>query len=220
MTFACHGVACLLFPIATSIGFEVYTALFSEPFARSVAIGLAVQLIFVVFILSNGLIALISSLRVKVSLACAPLTAVLICLLPEHPLREMNTRNTSVTLLLPTALVLVFFGAAYVAINRDAQISIRSPSGRFILQSVPLAPWSDLAYLRITDTQNPQSVFRTPLYDKQYTDMRPHEDEWTVGTYWIDFDKQERTFEIGVPEWRDSWLNGFISNTPYWINEN
>lgn len=89
MTFACHGVACLLFPIATSIGFEVYTDLFSEPFARSVAIGLAVQFIFVVFVLTNGLIALTSSLKVKVALACALLTAVLLYLFPEHPLRGL-----------------------------------------------------------------------------------------------------------------------------------
>lgn len=89
MTFACHGVACLLFPIATSIGFEVYTDLFSELFARSVAIGLAVQLIFVVFVLTNGLIALTSSLKVKVALACALITVGLIYLLPEHPLRGL-----------------------------------------------------------------------------------------------------------------------------------
>lgn len=132
----------------------------------------------------------------------------------------MSIRKASATLLLPAALMLVFFGAVHTILNRDAEVSIHSPSGRFILQSVPLASWSDLAYLRVTDTQAPQGVFRTPLYSKQYTDMRPHEDEKTVGTYWIDFDKQEQTFEIGIPEWRDSWLNIFISNTPYRISEN
>lgn len=89
IAFGCHGMACLLFPIVTSIGFQVYTALFGEPFARSVAIGLAVQLIFVVFVLTNGLIALTSSLKVKVALACALFTVVLIYLLPEHPLRGL-----------------------------------------------------------------------------------------------------------------------------------
>lgn len=132
----------------------------------------------------------------------------------------MSPRKAFVALLLPTALMLVLFGAVYTTLNRDAEVSIHSPSGRFILQSVPLASWSDLAYLRITDTQAPQGVFRTPLYSKQYTDMRPHEDSRVVGTYWIDFDKHEQTFEIGIPVWQDSWLNIFISNTPYRVSEN
>ena len=127
----------------------------------------------------------------------------------------------SATLILIVVLLAVAFLRLEPAdLHREAQVSIPSPSNRFILQSVPLASWSDLAYLRVTDTQAPQGVFRTPLYSKQYTDMRPHEDEKTVGTYWIDFDKQEQTFEIGIPEWRDSWLNIFISNTPYRISEN
>lgn len=127
----------------------------------------------------------------------------------------------SATLMLIAVLLAVAFLRLEPAdFHREAQVSIPSPSNRFILQSVPLASWSDLAYLRVTDTQPPQDVFRTPLYNKQYTDMRPHEDEKTVGTYWIDFNKHEQTFEIGIPEWQDSWLNMFISNTPYRISEN
>lgn len=130
----------------------------------------------------------------------------------------MNTWKTSVVLLALTAFVL--FGAVHTAINRDAQVSIQSPSGRFILENVSLSPWSDLAYIRVIDTQAPASSFRSPLYDKHYTDMRSHEDDGTVGIVWFDFDKQQRTFEIGVPEWQDSWLNLFISNTPYRVIEN
>ncbi|WJN59630.1 hypothetical protein OH686_12835 [Pseudomonas sp. SO81] len=88
------------------------------------------------------------------------------------------------------------------------------------MQNVLLAPWSDLAYIRVIDTQAPASTFRTPLYDKHYTDMRSHEDDRAVGVVWFDFDKQQQTFEIGVPEWQSSWLNLFISNTPYRIIEN
>ncbi|MCC6075343.1 hypothetical protein ACFPTX_01830 [Pseudomonas sp. GCM10022188] len=117
-------------------------------------------------------------------------------------------------------LLAAYFGVIQGALHRQAQVSIPSPSNRFILEKVSLAPWSDLAYMRIIDTLTPASEFRTPLYDQQYTDMRPHEDGKVVGTYWIDFDKQEQTFEIGIPEWRDSWLNIFISNTPYRISEN
>ncbi|AGI22657.1 hypothetical protein H681_03875 [Pseudomonas sp. ATCC 13867] len=88
------------------------------------------------------------------------------------------------------------------------------------MQKVSLGPLSNLVYLRIRDSQAPHTVFRTPLFEDRYTDMRPHEDDTTVGTYWIDFDKQKRSFEIGVPEWRENWLNTFISNAPYSINEN
>ncbi|MBC9248661.1 hypothetical protein A9179_00085 [Pseudomonas alcaligenes] len=126
-------------------------------------------------------------------------------------------RTIAVALLL-TALVL--FGVIHTAATQEAQYSYPSPSGRFILQNVLLPPWSDLAYVRFIDTQAPDSTFRTPLYDKHYTDMRSHEDDKTVGIIWFDFDKQQQTFEIGVPEWQDSWLNLFISNTPYHIIEN
>lgn len=85
----CHGVACLLFPVATSLGFHFYTALFGAPFARGAALGLAVQLIFIVFILTNILIALISSMKAKAVLACMLAAAVLIYLIPEHPLRGL-----------------------------------------------------------------------------------------------------------------------------------
>lgn len=137
----------------------------------------------------------------------------------------MNIRKVSVTLLLPISLLLLLFlGAVHIAITQNAQYSYPSPSGKFILQNVLLAPWlgpwCDLAYIRVIDTQAPESTFRTPLYDKHYTDMRSHEDDRTVGIIWFDFDKQQQTFEIGVPEWQDSWLNLFISNTPYRIIEN
>lgn len=130
----------------------------------------------------------------------------------------MSIWKTFVALLVPTALLL--FGAVHTAINHDAQVSIQSPSGRFILENVSLAPWSNLAYIRVIDTQAPASTFRTPLYDGHYTDMRSHEDDRTVGIVWFDFDKEQQSFEIGVPEWQDSWLNLFISNTPYRVIEN
>ena len=53
IALTCHAVACLLFPLATTIGFQVYTDLFGAPFARGAAIGLAAQLIFIVFILGG-----------------------------------------------------------------------------------------------------------------------------------------------------------------------
>jgi hypothetical protein len=136
----------------------------------------------------------------------------------------MNTRKVSMILLLPISLLLLLFGAVHIATTQEAQYSYPSPSGRFIFQNVLLAPWlgpwCDLAYIRVIDTQAPGSTFRTPLYDRHYTDMRSHEDDKTVGIIWFNFDKQQQSFTIGVPDWQESWLNIFISNTPYQILEN
>lgn len=89
MAFVCHVVACLLFPIVTSLGFQAYTALFGSPRSRGVAIGLAIQLIFAAFVLVNGLIALITNVRAKIALTGVLVLASLAYLLPQHPLRAL-----------------------------------------------------------------------------------------------------------------------------------
>lgn len=89
IALACHAVACLLFPIVTSLGFQVYTTLFGSPLSRGVAIGLAVQLIFAAFVLVNGLIALITNVRAKIALTGVLVLASLAYLLPQHPLRAL-----------------------------------------------------------------------------------------------------------------------------------
>jgi predicted membrane-bound dolichyl-phosphate-mannose-protein mannosyltransferase len=86
---ACHTLACLLFPLATSLGFQVYTTLFGPPLSRGVAIGLAVQLIFAAFVLANALIALTTSMKVKIALTSALVIANLTYLLPQHPIRAL-----------------------------------------------------------------------------------------------------------------------------------
>lgn len=86
---ACHTLACLLFPLAASLGFQVYTTLFGPPLSRGVAIGLAVQLIFAAFVLANALIALTTSMKVKIVLTSALVIANLTYLLPQHPLRAL-----------------------------------------------------------------------------------------------------------------------------------
>lgn len=93
-----------------------------------------------------------------------------------------------------------------------------SPSGRFVMENVRVGKifmMSGMAYLRIIDKQEPGAVYRSPLYDTQSLDMRAFEDEREVGIYWISFNYHEKIFSISMPEWRESWLNVFISNTPY-----
>ena len=84
-----HVVACLLFLLATSLGFQVYAALFGSPLSRGVAIGLAVQLIFAAFVLVNALIAITTSMKIKIALTSALVIANLTYLLPQHPLRAL-----------------------------------------------------------------------------------------------------------------------------------
>tara|TARA_R110000868_G_C10942998_1_gene767217 strand:+ start:3158 stop:3424 length:267 start_codon:yes stop_codon:yes gene_type:complete len=54
-----------------------------------VAIGLAVQLIFAAFVLANALIAMTTSMKVKIVLTSALVIANLIYLLPQHPLHAL-----------------------------------------------------------------------------------------------------------------------------------
>jgi len=108
-------------------------------------------------------------------------------------------------------------------LDYPSDVSVESPSGRYVMQNVPVEKifmLGGMAYLRVTDRQNPQKVYRTPLYDMQSLDMRPFENEKRVGISWIDFDQQAKTFTISMPQWKESWLNVFISNTPYTNLEN
>lgn len=77
-----------------------------------------------------------------------------------------------------------------------------------------------MAYLRVIDSKEPGKVYRTPLYDTQSLDMRTFEDDAEVGITWISFEKKDKAFVISMPQWEESWLNIFISNTPYEILEN
>lgn len=104
-------------------------------------------------------------------------------------------------------------------INAPAATSKVSLRGDYLIESVPvggmLAPLGGLAYLRIIDRQNPDQVFRSPLYLRQSVDIRVTEDERSLGVTWIEFDKHRRWFTLRIPQWRPDWRNTFISNTPY-----
>lgn len=86
---ACHALACLLFPIATTLGFQTYTSILGTPQARGVAIGLAIQLIFAAFVMANALIAITTNLKAKIVLVSVLVLANLLYLLPQHPLRAL-----------------------------------------------------------------------------------------------------------------------------------
>ncbi|WP_313239175.1 hypothetical protein [Stutzerimonas kunmingensis] len=88
-TLACHIVVCLLFPLAVTLGFKAYVAIWGAPASRGVALGLAVQLIFAALVLANVVIALVENIRAKVFITAVLVVANLAYLLPQHPLRAL-----------------------------------------------------------------------------------------------------------------------------------
>ncbi|MHC8329762.1 hypothetical protein [Pseudomonas sp. LB1P83] len=121
------------------------------------------------------------------------------------------------------ALSVLLFSVVNTMKNYPASSTVVSPSGRYILENVRVGrilTLGGMAYLRVIDRQNPQEVYRTPLYDTQSLDMRVTEDDETVGIAWIYFNRDNKTFDIAMPQWESHWLNMFISNTPYVHIEN
>ncbi|WP_347928368.1 hypothetical protein [Pseudomonas helvetica] len=108
-------------------------------------------------------------------------------------------------------------------LTRVPDVSKLSPSGRYLIASVPasslLTP-RDAVYLRFTDRDHPDQVYRTPLFSDVSLDMGAFEDAQTVGVVFIDFDKQGKKFTLGLSNPREHWLDFFISNTPYEIEAN
>lgn len=104
-SFCCHLIACLIYPILSDIGLQLYTALFGPPFARNVGIGLASQLVFFSFIFTNFIIVFISNIKLKIVVSLIQIACVLLYLLPQHPLRAVFFASISfgLTLLAITA---------------------------------------------------------------------------------------------------------------------
>ncbi|MDI3353513.1 hypothetical protein MO767_03835 [Pseudomonas sp. UYIF39] len=108
-------------------------------------------------------------------------------------------------------------------VGRASDVSKKSPSGQYLIESVPasslLTP-RDSVYLRFTDLNNPDQVYRTPLFSELELDMSADEDEKTVGVVFITLDKSSKKFKLELSSPRTSLLNIFISNTPYKVLEN
>ncbi|WP_139834941.1 hypothetical protein [Pseudomonas sp. B35(2017)] len=140
--------------------------------------------------------------------------------------QNLQFMKSKYLLLAGAVLVVLSFWTWYCVnamIGFPAGITQISPSGRYILENVRVGkifPFGGMAYLRVIDRENPQVVYRTPLYDTQSLDMNTNETESTVGIVWIYFDRNKKSFEIAMPEWEESWMNMFISNTPYTHLEN
>lgn len=117
-----------------------------------------------------------------------------------------------------------FAWAVQAALNAPSDVSFSSPSGQYVIESVPLSgllsPSGGMAYLRIINKEHPGRPYRTPLYSIQSLDMRSFENTDTVGVRWVLLDKREPRYRISIPQWRPHWLDQFISNTPYEVEPN
>jgi hypothetical protein len=126
-------------------------------------------------------------------------------------------------LIVCVVFISVLFFVVKAMLGYPASSMIVSPSGRYIIENVRvgrIVTLGGMAYLRVTDREHPQKVYRTPLYSTQSLDMRPVENDKMVGISWMYFNKNEQTFDIAMPQWEWHWLNLFISNTPYVHQEN
>ena len=84
-----HALSCLLFIVLSWLGFYLYTQLFGSLGSRGVAGGLALLLVFYVYVGTNLLLALLPPGWWKPVLCGLLGAAVLAYLLPQHPLRAI-----------------------------------------------------------------------------------------------------------------------------------
>lgn len=136
--------------------------------------------------------------------------------------RSLAGRTCALLFLCALVVLVCLFSASLSGIFKSKASSfVMSESGHYLIENVPvrgvLVAFDDLAYLRITDKRDSNSVFRSPLYSRSAVDMSSHEDDVVVGIVWIDFYKRYQHFGIRLPDWKEHWLNSFISNTPYEI---
>lgn len=131
------------------------------------------------------------------------------------------SKKIALSLCFLVAAISVFAASLNSLFERQSSSFVVSESGGYLIESVPvkglLVPFDDLAYLRVTDKRDSNTVFRSPLYSRSTVDMSSHEDDVIVGIVWIDFYKRDQHFGIRVPDWKTHWLNSFISNTSYEI---
>jgi hypothetical protein len=128
--------------------------------------------------------------------------------------------SVSLSLLLAFAALIYCVNAM---IKFPASTTKPSPSGRYIIENVRVGRifmLGGMAYLRVIDSKEPSKIYRSPLYDTQSLDMRTFEDDAEVGITWIDFNKENKVFTVSMPQWEESWLNVFISNTSYEVIPN
>jgi hypothetical protein len=110
-------------------------------------------------------------------------------------------------------------GLLRVNIGRGAGAELVSQSGRYKIESVNvLFPYvyDNYVYFRVIDLDNPSQIYRSPIV-RDGVDFHSFENSREVGVVWLGFNKRTHEFHVSFPGWHESWINLFISNTPYTV---
>jgi hypothetical protein len=107
-------------------------------------------------------------------------------------------------------------------IDREASDSFLSRSGKYRIECVDvLFPYvyNRYVYFRFTEVASPARVYRSPVV-RYNIDLSSFENSKQVGVVWLEFEKETHRFTLSYPQWHESWINVFISNTPYTVQPN
>lgn len=83
-----HGLAVALFYLAHLFGVPIYRQLFGS-ISRGIALGLGSYYLFILFILVNGVAALVPNLKLKLGLVLLPVLASAWMFFPNNPIRGL-----------------------------------------------------------------------------------------------------------------------------------
>jgi hypothetical protein len=85
----CHLAACLVFVVANDIGLSLYQNFLAETGSRGIAPGAVTRLVFLQFVISSALIALVPVHRLKLAVIVVAMAMLAWSLLPQHPMRAI-----------------------------------------------------------------------------------------------------------------------------------
>lgn len=84
-----HFAACVAYVVLNYYGVSLYKYLFAGLTSRGVSIGIAMYLVFYLFVIVNLIVALVPKISVKSIVVCFMVAAILIYLLPLYPVRAV-----------------------------------------------------------------------------------------------------------------------------------
>lgn len=115
--------------------------------------------------------------------------------------------------------VVFYFFVESLSQRRPDVIELSS-SRQYIVERVPFISLfftEPLSYLRITDQDSPEHVYRSPLYPTRLLEMQLSEDKGALRISDFAFLTGEKRFIFYSRQWKDHWMNRFVSNAPYSI---
>ncbi|WP_192562871.1 hypothetical protein [Pseudomonas gozinkensis] len=102
--------------------------------------------------------------------------------------------------------------------QRSPDIIELSATRQYVLERVPLRlfPFDDnLAFLRVTDLNEPRKIYRSPLFEIKEIDMGQAFGSRRIGTPFLEFSVEKKIFIIHSVYRGEHWLNRFVANAPY-----